>query len=44
MVSEDWSRVLVVSKVFSAVSKDKSELDFEAIRGYHKMRRKENGI
>ena len=34
----------MVSKVLSAVSEDKSEVDFEAVRSYHKMRSKENGI
>ena len=34
----------MVSEFLSLVSKDKSELDFKAVRDYHKMRRKENGI
>jgi len=34
----------VVSEVLSMVSKDKSELDFKAVRDYHEMRKREDGI
>lgn len=33
-------KVDCVSGIISAVSEDKGELDFGAVRGYHKMRRK----
>ena len=38
------ARIWAISEVLSAVSEDKSEVDFEAVRSYHKMRSKENGI
>jgi hypothetical protein len=33
-----------VEEVFSAVLKYEGEIDFEAVRGYYKIERKENGI
>jgi hypothetical protein len=33
-----------VSEVISAVSEDKGDVDFEAVKDYHKIRREGNGI
>ena len=34
----------MVSEVLSLVSEDEGEFDSKAVMGYHKMRRKVNGI